>query len=154
MNTKVKLYRYWHTGTDKWEAAGVQQIASNPRCLNVWYERNGVRTVALCLLTTEYTFNATELFKSMKPMSYDALTIISGLISVYIASVKPPITAKNSIRSAADELPGVRSVVQHPVKGISMSLMTAIINLNDEYQWTREKISDWLETLDIDMRFK
>lgn len=29
-----------------------------------------------------------------------------------------------------------------------------VIHLNDDHDWTRERIADWLETLDIDMTFK
>lgn len=52
------------------------------------------------------------------------------------------------------KLPGIRKLVKHPVLKIDYYLEDAIINLNDSYKWTREQIADWLETLDIDLRFK
>jgi len=35
-----------------------------------------------------------------------------------------------------------------------LNLYRMIQHLNDEHQWTREKIADWLETLDVDLTFK
>jgi hypothetical protein len=34
------------------------------------------------------------------------------------------------------------------------NLYRLIQHLNDEHQWTREKIADWLDTLDVDLTFK
>lgn len=56
--------------------------------------------------------------------------------------------------SRVDELPGVKENVKHPVSGSTSTLEKVIISLNDQHQWTREKIADWLETLDIDITFK
>ncbi len=52
-----------------------------------------------------------------------------------------------------DQLPGKGNMVKHPVDGRQYELFTAIISLNDTYRWTRERIADWLETLDIDLSF-
>lgn len=52
------------------------------------------------------------------------------------------------------ELPGVNEMVKNPVTGDKMTLMRVIIYLNDNERWTREQIADWLDTLDIDLRFK
>lgn len=52
------------------------------------------------------------------------------------------------------ELPGLKEIIKHPVTGWSMPLWKAVINLNDKYHWKREQIADWLETLDVDIRFK
>jgi len=52
-------------------------------------------------------------------------------------------------------LPGVLELVKHPVTGQKTNtLQSTIINLNDQYKWTREQIADWIETLDIDTTFK
>ena len=51
-------------------------------------------------------------------------------------------------------LPGVFSTVRHPVTGSELSLSRCIISLNDKYKWDRNKIADWIETLDIDITFK
>ena len=53
-----------------------------------------------------------------------------------------------------EELPGLDEMVKHPVDGRQGSLKHVIINLNDQHRWTREQIADWLDTLDIDLRFK
>lgn len=51
-------------------------------------------------------------------------------------------------------LPGLNETVKHPVNGSHSKLRSVIINLNDVECWTREEIADWLETLDVDLRFK
>ena len=72
-----------------------------------------------------------------------------------------------------DQLPGVHETVKHPVyketvrittsktkTGVTATtkkywtLESAIIDLNDNHDWTREQIADWIETLDIDTRFR
>jgi hypothetical protein len=32
-------------------------------------------------------------------------------------------------------------------------LSSVIIHLNDDHAWTREQVADWIETLDVDLRF-
>jgi hypothetical protein len=58
------------------------------------------------------------------------------------------------VSAIAMELPGVNEKVKHPVRGIEYKLSDCIMNLNDEYRWTREQIADWVETLDVDTTFK
>lgn len=53
----------------------------------------------------------------------------------------------------AIDLPGINEAVKHPLTGDTHSLWSVIINLNDIHHWTRERIADWVETLDIDTRF-
>lgn len=50
-------------------------------------------------------------------------------------------------------LPNVRANVLHPLNGVQMPLNEIVVNLNDTHRWTRERIADWLETLDVDLRF-
>jgi hypothetical protein len=52
------------------------------------------------------------------------------------------------------QLPGLNEIVKHPVTSKKTQLKHAIISLNDSHRWSREKIADWLETLDIDLSFK
>jgi len=52
------------------------------------------------------------------------------------------------------ELPGLNEQVKHPESGKTTTVRAAIISLNDSYKWSREKIADWLDTLDIDLQFK
>lgn len=42
----------------------------------------------------------------------------------------------------------------NPEGGTGWPLELAIIQLNDQYGWTREQIADWLETLDLDLTFQ
>jgi len=53
-----------------------------------------------------------------------------------------------------DLLPGLNARVKHPVTKEEAPIKDIIINLNDYHKWTREAIADWLETLDVDLRFK
>ena len=54
----------------------------------------------------------------------------------------------------AKSLPGVDTLVKHPVVGDEGSLYYVIMDLNDHYKWTRNQIADWIETLDIDTTFQ
>jgi hypothetical protein len=38
--------------------------------------------------------------------------------------------------------------VKHPITGYFGTLSSTVINLNDSYEWTREQIADWLDSLD------
>lgn len=51
-------------------------------------------------------------------------------------------------------LPGLATVVANPaVLGGDNTIAAVIINLNDVQGWSRERIADWLDTLDADLRF-
>lgn len=50
-------------------------------------------------------------------------------------------------------MPGVDSWVKHPFRDEYAILYYVIQSLNDSHKWSREQIADWLESLDIDMRF-
>lgn len=66
--------------------------------------------------------------------------------------------------SLAKELPGIKEKVLCPARllvGIDRcnwptneDLLSTIIHLNDTHRWTREKIAEWVESLDIDTTFK
>ena len=47
----------------------------------------------------------------------------------------------------AGSLPWVGMKVIHPVTKIEKDLMQVVIDLNDQHEWTREAIADWVETL-------
>jgi hypothetical protein len=68
----------------------------------------------------------------------------------------PAPDSKNDYRLSAwsKELPGVNDLVKNPMTDEVLALREVIINLNDRHKWTREQIADWIETLDIDTRFK
>lgn len=38
-----------------------------------------------------------------------------------------------------------------PVTGDRFNIKTIVYFLNDEYNWPREQIADWLETLDVNL---
>jgi len=53
----------------------------------------------------------------------------------------------------ATVLPNVTATVRHPVNGTEYALNSVIVSLNDGHGWSRERIADWLDTLDVDLRF-
>lgn len=50
-------------------------------------------------------------------------------------------------------LPDLEAQVKHPVSGDRASLRTTIVSLNDTHHWSRERVADWLDTLDLNLRF-
>lgn len=62
------------------------------------------------------------------------------------------------------ELPGLNERVKHPPitnpaaqcgdEERDGTVRGMVMHLNDWHKWTREEIADWLETLDVDLRFK
>lgn len=51
-------------------------------------------------------------------------------------------------------IPGFMQMrAKHPrdPDGQEMPLRSIIVSLNDSYEWTREQVADWLETLDLDL---
>lgn len=53
-----------------------------------------------------------------------------------------------------DALPGIMQQVKHPETGAMSRIKDIIINLNDQHGWSRERVADWLESLDVDLRFQ
>jgi hypothetical protein len=64
-----------------------------------------------------------------------------------------PAKPKIETESFVPSLPGYGKIVEHPVLGERYRLQSVIMNLNDKCGWTRDQIADWLETLDLDLRF-
>jgi hypothetical protein len=69
-------------------------------------------------------------------------------------SPKPMLFAAFGEPAEVKKLPGLDTLVKHPVVSGKFSIKTLIMDLNDNHGWTREQIADWLETLDVDLRFK
>ncbi len=66
---------------------------------------------------------------------------------------KPAVFGSEVTHKLARVLPGLSTEVKHPVTGETGEISTWIISLNDRYRWSRERIADWLDTLDADLRF-
>lgn len=47
------------------------------------------------------------------------------------------------------QIAGLQVKVQHPAADYKDTLESVIISLNDGHYWSRERIADWLETLDV-----
>lgn len=54
----------------------------------------------------------------------------------------------SGVSSMATRLPGVNQRELHPVTKRSDTLFHLIMDLNDNYKWSREQIADWIEALD------
>jgi hypothetical protein len=57
------------------------------------------------------------------------------------------------VATIAQVIPAMREQVKHPVTGGYSSLNVVIVDLNDSHRWSRERIADWLDTLDLDLAF-
>lgn len=109
---------------------------------------------------------------------YDATTSDAGETTLSISSVTfeseftlvPAVTEPSSyvdghlvITDLKRVLPGLKTKVACPHRGvgctracgdgIKMKIVDLIPHLNDICDWSRERIADWLETLDVDLNF-
>jgi hypothetical protein len=76
---------------------------------------------------------------------------------VTLIPIKNPdddMVAQETFSATSWQLPAMQKNVKNPATGEMRSLRTVIIDLNDRWGWTRERIADWLETLDVDIRFR
>lgn len=48
----------------------------------------------------------------------------------------------------AKSIKGIRDLALNPVTQRPATIYSIVIELNDTYKWTRERIADWLDTLD------
>lgn len=83
--------------------------------------------------------------------------IIKPITSAYDESVdeiKPKPNNSWGKPQGIEFLPGLKETVKHPCSGRQFELEEVIISLNDDYEWSREDIAAWLDTLDIDLNFK
>ncbi len=69
----------------------------------------------------------------------------------YMASNEEVLSAE---MPEVNSLPGLNAAIIHPVTNEVHRLKKVIISLNDIFKWSREEIADWLETLDVDLRFQ
>jgi hypothetical protein len=71
---------------------------------------------------------------------------------------KPSIWAKPHARdpvgAMADLIPDVRETVGCPGCNHKDPVYEMIQHVNDHHRWSREKIADWIETLELDLTFK
>lgn len=66
----------------------------------------------------------------------------------------PDVGSNTDLMGIINRLPGVLETVPHPLTGDKAKIKDIIISLNDSHHWPRERVADWLETLDIDLRFR
>lgn len=73
----------------------------------------------------------------------------------------PTVTAGAELALCARKLPGMGDVVKPPCSCKMLdpkgeNIYTLVQHLNDhiDHRWTRGRIADWLETLDVDLEFK
>ena len=78
-------------------------------------------------------------------------TILSNLKSMIVTNEA---TSEHDTYWFKSLLPATQEAVKNPVDGRSAELWRVIVNLNDVHKWSRDKIADWLESLDLDLEFK
>lgn len=88
----------------------------------------------------------------------DALfSFLSGKFD-FNASVENLMTPyERKARSLVNMIPEVMGeIVYCPQDGCTSncSIMDTVMHLNDRHKWKREDIADWLDTLDVDLRFQ
>lgn len=97
------------------------------------------------LSRNEYTEFVTKLYE-MIGYGFPAMKIADLLLQMNAFGSDK--LQDESFEELSTELPGCDQVVIHPVNKERFNLHSAIISLNDRYNWTRDQIADWIETLD------
>lgn len=61
-----------------------------------------------------------------------------------------------ALRTAKRKCPACKPTIKHgrKVKITKDPLFHLVQHLNDHHRWTRERIADWLDTLDVDLTFQ
>lgn len=73
-----------------------------------------------------------------------------ALGSVYVGVEGVDATEQPSISTWLEtNFPVLDAGFEHPAKWSTRTLANIIIDLNDNLGWTREKIADWLESIDL-----
>lgn len=101
------------------------------------------------ILTKELNMTVHHVPVDYKP-KFDSGGLIAGPYNPAAAvSAGPPMP------EGISSLPGLNEIVQLPCNkhDWTATLDRAIMHLNDVDRWTREQIADWLDSLDIDLRF-
>lgn len=81
--------------------------------------------------------------------------IMPYLPPMYITKWNKPLYSQGDDAQSWSSHPVFQKQVQHPLNSSRTDTITnIIISLNDSQKWTREKIADWLETLDAQPTFE
>lgn len=40
----------------------------------------------------------------------------------------------------------IQGMIRHPIKKLLMTINRVVVSLNNDYEWSRERIADWLES--------
>lgn len=76
--------------------------------------------------------------------------VYNGLVVPLSYSATSGKTISSEIVKLFPALMTVHKVCPQCIKGVVARLEKIIIHLNDEHQWTREQIADWLEVISMD----
>jgi hypothetical protein len=115
----------------------------------------GTKGYALTFTTEE---KVTRIYVSNKDISKQSVLqkffVTNNIESEMIADIFRVLRTNNFSESdpstLAKSLPGVNLPAKHPVTRGQWKMWEIVINLNDQYKWTREAIADWIEnTFDI-----
>lgn len=87
------------------------------------------------------------------PPAGNSATWKSGGWSYQPPTSPPDYYGSEVVTRIAARVPGLDAIVKHPAGDIANTVSAVIISLNDRHGWSRERIADWLDTLDVDLRF-
>jgi len=72
---------------------------------------------------------------------------LAAAYEVVIGAAHPRLGAQHILPALERVFPCANAVVNHPVHQLPGSVYGAVMNLNDEYHWSREQIADWLASI-------
>ena len=123
-------------------AAELSLIADGQNIIAVAFDDNIYLRFAL--KTNNVDINELEKLLFSKFSSQTAISMLRTFKSI------PSMFAEESVPELTNELPGIEMLVKHPARNneSKLPLRVVIINLNDRFNWSREEIADWIETLD------
>lgn len=137
---------------EEYNSVGYNEYLLYSSDLEKWYKKWSKKNDFVFSIDSAYA-NPAEEFKLNKN-SYHASYHAGGVVG-------PVLNQENEVVKELTKYFGdcLKDVVKYPCNcntksEESSALKTVIIHLNDHCQWTREKIADWLETLDIDITLK
>jgi len=80
-------------------------------------------------------------------------SLFPGILDTWVDVAQDGFNALTVLGGLAEVLPGLKVRIKHPCQGDNLPIREIIISLNDKHKWSRERIADWLDTLDVDLNF-
>jgi len=93
---------------------------------------------------------AIRLGSMMKPQAFDGTSVIASC-ALRAACEATGIWCWGlgiNYHGLQQSWPFLTASVPMPTDGVAVTLLQAIFTLNDEHRWTRERIADWVESIE------